>query len=466
MTTTSTSTTALETKPNVADRVFGTQIGRRAVRAFTAANTTLYRRTGGRVSGRLGVVPLLLLTVTGRKSGKHYTLPLGYQTDGDTIIIAASAGGAMKHPVWWLNLRASGAATVQVGGETFAVRAEEITEPAERERLWGKLVAVYSGYAAYARNTARRIPVIVLRPVAPLSAQTRQSIQTFSGTSTGTKEREMFDYRGNTALITGASSGIGAAFARALAARGMSVVLVARSEDKLRALADEIVRDHGVRAEVIAADVSEAGAARDILRETEARGIRVHLLVNNAGFATYGPFETLAPERERAEVLTNVAGVVDMAHAFIPQMVARGGGGVINVASTAAFQPTPYSAVYGASKAFVLSFSDALWAEYRTRGIRVLALCPGATETPFFDVVGTNMGFGAKDTPEHVVAVGLRAVERGKNYTIAGPNVSNYLLAQVTRFAPRGVVARIAGQMTKPREDRRGIPQAQGPEIA
>ncbi len=460
-------TTAPETKSTGAARIFETDAGKRAARAFMAANTALYRRTSGRVGGKLGAAPVLLLTVTGRKSGKEYVTPLCYATDGDTLIIPASAGGSPKHPAWWLNLRANGTATVEVGSETFAVQAEEITEPTERERQWRKLVAVYSGYAEYAKATTRTIPVIALRPVAPLSAQTRDAIWTFTGTP-GTKEREMFDYRGNTALITGASTGIGAAFARELAARGMGVVLVARSEDTLRTLADDIVRDHGVRAEVIAADVSVAGAAREILRETERRDVRVHLLVNNAGFATNGPFESLDPERERAEVLTNVAGVVDMAHAFLPQMLARGGGGgIINVASTAAFQPLAYMAVYAASKAFVLSFSEALWAEYRTRGVRVLALCPGPTETPFFDVAGTDEAqFGAKDTAEHVVAVGLRALERGKNYTIAGPNAGNYLLAQTARFSPRWLTARIAGQIAKPRDTARGIPQAQGPEIA
>ena len=461
-----TATTAPNTKPTGAARLFGSEAGKRATRMFTTANTALYQRTSGRVGGHLGKAPVLLLTVTGRKSGKAYVTPLCYATDGDTIVIPASAGGSPKHPAWWLNLRAHPETSVQVGRETLAVRAEEITEPTERERLWEKLVAVYPGYESYAKATTRTIPVIALRPVAPPSTQTRAAIQTFTGTS-GIKEREMFQYRGNTALITGASTGIGAAFARELAARGMSVVLVARSEDKLRTLADEIVRNTGVRAEVITADVSEAGAAREILRETEARGVRVHLLVNNAGFATHGAFETLDPERERAEVLTNVAGVVDMAHAFLPQMVGRGAGGVINVASTAAFQPLPYMAVYAASKAFVLSFSEALYEEYRTRGIRILALCPGATETPFFEVVGAEGSqFGTMDTPEHVVATGLQALERGKNYTIAGPNASNYLLAQTARFAPRWLVARIAAQLAKPREDHRGIPQAQEPEIA
>ncbi len=200
----------------------------------------------------------------------------------------------------------------------------------------------------------------------------------------------MFAYRGKTALVTGASAGIGAEFARALAARGSDVILVARSQERLRALADELARDFGVRAEVIAADLTRADAARDLYAEAEVRGLTVDLLINNAGFGTHGPFETLAPARDHAEVMLNVAAVVDLTHLFLPAMLKRGDGAVINVASTASFQPVPYMAVYGATKAFVLSFSEALWAECRGRGVRVLALCPGTTATEFFDVVGTQ----------------------------------------------------------------------------
>jgi uncharacterized protein len=186
----------------------------------------------------------------------------------------------------------------------------------------------------------------------------------------------MFTYQGKTALITGASSGIGRAFAHALARRGMSVVLVARSEERLRALATELSQRYSVRAEVIPADLSQEDAIRQIQLEVQQRGLVIDLLVNNAGFATNGYFETLSPERDHDQVMVDVTSGVDLTHAFVPALLERSSGAaIINVASTAGFQPLPYMAVYGASKAFVLSFSQALAEEYRMHGLRVLARC-------------------------------------------------------------------------------------------
>src|SRR6516225_9551037 len=237
-------------------------------------------------------------------------------------------------------------------------------------------------------------------------------------------------YAGKTALITGASSGIGAAFARALAAQGTHLILVARSEAKLRDLATDL-------------------AAQQVFAATQQRGLTVDLLINNAGFATYGAFDRLDAEREQQEVLLNVAAVVDLTHRFLPAMLARGSGAIINVASTSAFQPTPYMAVYGASKAFVLSFSEALWAEYRSKGIRVLALCPGRTRTDFFKVVGTEeAGLVARETPEKVVRVALRGLERGRPSVISGSQ--NWLMANAVRFAPRALVARMGERLIRP----------------
>jgi len=261
----------------------------------------------------------------------------------------------------------------------------------------------------------------------------------------------MFAYQGKTALITGASSGIGRAFARALAQRGMSVLLVARSEERLRTLATELSQRYRVRVEVIPADLSLAGAARQIQQEVERRDLVLDLLVNNAGFGLNGFFEMFSPERDYQQVMVDVAAVVDLTHAFVPSMLERSeGAAIINIASTAGFQPVPYMAVYGASKAFVLSFSQALAEEYRARGLRVLALCPGATETPFFDIAGEAASIGRRRTPEHVVATGLRALERGRSVVIDGS--SNALLAQMSRFFPRRFVARITGQMVHPRQ--------------
>ncbi|GHO83181.1 SDR family NAD(P)-dependent oxidoreductase [Dictyobacter formicarum] len=262
----------------------------------------------------------------------------------------------------------------------------------------------------------------------------------------------MFTYQGKTALITGASSGIGQSFAYALAARNVNLILVARSEERLRALADDLAQRHAIKAEVIVSDLSQPQAAQTIRQEVEQRGLVVDMLINNAGFGLNGYFETIEPERDHQQVMVDVVSVVDMTHAFIPEMLKRGGGAIINVASTAGFQPLPYMAVYSASKAFVLSFSEALSEEYRQRGLRVLALCPGATETPFFEVASEAAAVGRKRTVEQVVATGLRALERGQRIAIDGR--ANALLAQLPRIFPRAIVARIAGQAVHPHEDK------------
>jgi uncharacterized protein len=262
-------------------------------------------------------------------------------------------------------------------------------------------------------------------------------------------------YAGKTALITGASSGIGAAFARALAGQGAQVILVARSEASLRDLATDLAAQHAVRAEVLPFDLSRPAAGEELFAATQRLGLAVDILINNAGFGTYGAFDRLDPERDQQEVLLNVVTVVDLTHRFLPGMLARGGGSIINVASTAAFQPVPYMAVYGASKAFVLSFSEALWAEYRHQGVRVLALCPGRTRTEFFKVVGTDeAGFGAFETPEKVVRVALRALERGRPSVISGGQ--NWLMSNAVRFAPRAVVAGMGARMLRPGRSKKG----------
>lgn len=269
----------------------------------------------------------------------------------------------------------------------------------------------------------------------------------------------MFIYKGKTALITGASMGIGEVFARELAARGMNLVLVARSADKLQKLRNELRQKHQIRAEVLAIDLTREKAAADIRAQVIELQLAVDLLVNNAGFGTHGKFQELDAGRDHAEIMLNVAAVVDLTHAFLPDMIARRDGGVINVASTAAFQPLPYMAVYGATKAFVLSFSEALWAECLGHGVRVLALCPGATETPFFATVGTeDAAVSKKETPEAVVATGLRAFEQGKSHVISGTN--NWLLAQTSRFFPRSIVAKISKNIMRPGKNSLPAPAA------
>lgn len=256
----------------------------------------------------------------------------------------------------------------------------------------------------------------------------------------------MFYYQGKTALITGASSGIGEVFARDLARRGMNVILVARSEEKLRTLATNLHQKYGVRTEVIVADLSRENAALAVFDAVQQMQLTVDMLVNNAGFLNYAPFEQIAPEQDHAQVMVNVTALVDLTHAFVPGMLAQGEGAVINVSSSGAFQPMPYMAVYGASKAFVLSFSEALWVEYRNRGLRVLALCPGPTATRALVKVFDD---GRATPPNRVVAAALKALEAGRSYVI--PGLKNYFLANsIPRLLPRSITVQILERITRP----------------
>lgn len=263
-----------------------------------------------------------------------------------------------------------------------------------------------------------------------------------------------FEYDGHWALVTGASSGIGEAFAHALAQRHMNLLLSARRRDRLQGLAQALRRDHGVSAEALPADLSRTQGADELAMAVRDKGVEVHLLVNNAGFGSYGGFETLPAAREQGQVQVNCASVVCLAHAFLRGMQVRGRGGIINVASTAAFQPTPGMAVYGATKAFILHFSEALWAENRDRGVHVLALCPGATKTRFFAALGNpdierSLLKTRMMAPEAVVEDALRAMEQGRSYKVTG--ALNYLGAVSTRLGPRALVARMADKVINAR---------------
>jgi short-subunit dehydrogenase len=250
------------------------------------------------------------------------------------------------------------------------------------------------------------------------------------------------------ALITGASMGIGEAFAEALAARGYDLALVARSGPALHAVAERIRTARGARVEPIAADLQDPAAVARAGDEAESLFGRVDLLINNAGYGAHGGFEELGPDRNLGQVRLNVEALVALTARFAPAMLARGSGGVINVASTAAFQPVPFMAVYGATKAFVLSFSEALAEEFRGRGVRVLALCPGATQTNFFKTAGEGAQVGRFRSSEDVVRTGLAAYDRGRSFVIDG--TANRLLAFSPRLAPRGLVARLAARAMKP----------------
>ncbi|MEY2862597.1 MAG: hypothetical protein RLY58_304 [Pseudomonadota bacterium] len=258
-----------------------------------------------------------------------------------------------------------------------------------------------------------------------------------------------FDYCHKTALITGASSGIGAVYAQALAARGAHVVLVARSAEPLQALAAQLSNDYGVKTLVIAIDLTQRDAARHVYETACAAGFCPDVLINNAGFATYGRFESVSLARQRDEIMLNCMALMALTHYALPAMLAQGSGVVVQVASTAAFQPDPYMAVYGASKAFVLSFAEALWAENHIHGVRVLALCPGATETPFFAVVGADeASVGKRMSAQAVVDTAFAAVDRGASHVIVG--CRNYWLAQVSRWLPRQPVLHIVEQTLRP----------------
>ncbi|MBM7831770.1 short-subunit dehydrogenase [Agromyces cerinus] len=256
------------------------------------------------------------------------------------------------------------------------------------------------------------------------------------------------DFTGTTALITGASSGLGTAFAIAFARRGADVVLVARREDRLRELAERIEREHGVRAKPIALDLARPDAHTALRAALDERGIRIHTLVNNAGFGVKGAFVDADPARIAEMVQLNVASVVAITREFLPDLVRVGRGALVNVASTAAYQPCPDMAVYGASKSFVLSFTEALAYETRASSLRVLALSPGATSTEFFDVVGTHdAAVGSFQTPEQVVALTLRRLDRRRPPASVVSGRANALTSALVRFMPRRLALAASGRV-------------------
>ncbi|MFJ7073660.1 SDR family NAD(P)-dependent oxidoreductase [Streptomyces sp. NPDC098781] len=244
-----------------------------------------------------------------------------------------------------------------------------------------------------------------------------------------------------TALVTGASSGLGTEFASQLAARGHDLVLVARSGDRLQELAAELSSAHGVKTHVVVQDLAQPDAGRKVARELADRSLQIDLLVNNAGFGTAGRFEEIEPERDHDMLMVNVVALVDLTHELVPGMVERGKGAVLNVGSTAGYQPSPYLTVYSASKTFVLNFSLALRQEYRGRGVRVTAVCPGPVETKFFQVVGTRNAAvaGSFTTVEPVVRTALKALDRDRAYVT--PGFANAITAHLNPRRPRNLVA-------------------------
>ena len=248
-----------------------------------------------------------------------------------------------------------------------------------------------------------------------------------------------------TTLVTGASSGIGEQFALKLGRRGHNLVLTARSENRLHDLAARLRAENpGIDVEVIAADLAQPGSAAALTAELAARGVEVDVLINNAGFGSHNPVAEEDPDNVAREIQLNCSSLAELTVRLLPAMLTRDRGGVLNVASTAAFQPLASMAVYGASKAFVLSFTEALWAETRTTGVRVMALCPGATETGFFDAAGKEFLTQGRQSADHVAEFGLRAFFNGRAPSVI-PGVANKLGATGYRFVPRAMLARFAG---------------------
>lgn len=258
-----------------------------------------------------------------------------------------------------------------------------------------------------------------------------------------------FIYSDITALVTGASSGIGRAFAIELAKRGCNLVLVARSREKLESLANQLEQDHNIDVLVIIQDLSLENAAKNVFTQTQHAGKDIHLLINNAGFGDDKSFADVDFDTQQTMTRLNVTAVSDLAHLYLPKMLEQRRGGIINVASIVSFAPFPYMTVYAATKAFVLSFSQGLWAECRRQGVHVLALCPGDTATSFFaDMDMSADELKGMDQPSDVAKMGLAALEQNRSYIITNKRAS--LLISLLKFLPRTWVLRLLGRINTP----------------
>lgn len=258
----------------------------------------------------------------------------------------------------------------------------------------------------------------------------------------------------NVTIITGASSGIGEAFARRLAAEGHNLLLVARSEVKLSQLCQELTLKHSITAQYLALNLVESGADERLLVETQTRRLEVNCLINNAGIGSAGEFTDLDLKSEQDLISLNITALVSLTHRFLPLMRNRRSGTIINVASMAAMQPIPYMATYAASKVFVRSFTEALAEECRPYGIRIMLLIPGATETGFFDAakIGTanknRIGVSSTQTSEEVVDAAVKGLKSHKQMVISGWR--NTLMARLSALVPNAMMARVIGNQIGP----------------
>ena len=252
-------------------------------------------------------------------------------------------------------------------------------------------------------------------------------------------------------LITGASSGIGEAFARRLADEGHNLVLIARGEEKLHELCDELMLKHKITAHYIAADLIKEDAVAMVHDETQKRGFEIDWLINNAGFGSMGDFAHLDGENELNIIRLNVLALVSLTHRYVAGMRERKSGTVVNVSSTAGFQPIPFFATYAATKAFVTSFTEAIAEENRPFGIRILALCPGTTRTNFFAAskIDDPVQIKGLQTPEQVVETALKALKSGRSKVVSG--WVNYLGALAGCYVPNALTARVMAKALRSR---------------
>ena len=257
-------------------------------------------------------------------------------------------------------------------------------------------------------------------------------------------------YAGTNVLVTGASSGLGAQFAQAFAERGADIVLVARRSALIDDLARRLRDRHGVAVEALAHDLGEAQPGVRLHEALGQRGITVSTLVNCAGIGATGPFAGTPADVVDAQVAVNVAAVVDLSRAFLPDLLARGDGALVNVASLTGHAPAPGMAVYGATKAFVLSFTEALAHELRHEPLRVLALSPGPTRTGFYAASGTSEAAARFQGPEEVVAEALRALEGRRPRTSVVSGRSNRFSAGLMRHLPRPLLMRAVTRALRP----------------
>jgi hypothetical protein len=259
--------------------------------------------------------------------------------------------------------------------------------------------------------------------------------------------------RGQTALVTGASTGIGVDLAECFAQDGYDLILVARTQSALGEVADRLAKAHDVTATPIAADLGVIGSGKKLAEEIERRGLSVDVVVNNAGYGQAGAFAGSDAEAQLGMIDLNDRALVELTHIYWPSMLARKRGGVLNVASTAAFQPGPLMAIYYASKAFVLSFSEALWEEARGTGVKVSCLCPGPTESRFRERAGTGRtrlaDSGTQMSSRSVARMGYDAWQANKRVEVTGTR--NRVLASLAPFLPRGLLLRTVRSLMSPR---------------